>query len=78
MSKTILVEFLKDRVMFLSGKRVFCTSNRMKIINKSGGVSKDKNGEIRYRSKRKYRIPSELHDEFVEKGIITSARKVKK
>lgn len=62
---TIKVEFLKDRVMFLGGKRIFCTSNQVK----------DAAGKLK--PKRKYSIPSELHDEFVEKGIIKNARKKK-
>jgi hypothetical protein len=64
--KTIKVEFVKDHVMFLSGKRTFISSKQLR----------DKNGE--YRPRKKYSIPSDLHDEFVEKGLIKSARKKKK
>jgi len=66
MGKTIKVEFLQDRVMFVNGKRIFCTSNQVKKLD----------GKMN--PKKKYSIPSELHDEFVEKGIIKSARKGKK
>lgn len=78
MAKTISVEFLENRVMFLNGKRTFCNSGQIKIIKKDGKVSKDKDGNSRFKAKRKYDIPSELHDEFVAKGIIKSARKSKK
>jgi len=66
MAKTIKVEFLQDRVMFLNGLRTFCCSNQVR----------DEDGK--YRPRKKYSLPSELHDEFVEKGIIKSARKSKK
>jgi hypothetical protein len=75
MARTIQVEFLENRVMFLPNiGRTFCNSARMKIINKDGQVSRDAQGEIRYRARKKYSILSSLHDEFVEKGIIENAR----
>ena len=75
MARTIKVEFLEDRGMFLPKLgRTFCSSKRMKIINMDGQVSRDAQGEIRYKARKKYSILSSLHDEFVEKGIIENAR----
>ena len=74
MARTIKVEFLQDHPMFINGKKVFCSSRRMKIINRDGQISRDSKGEIRYQARKRYSIPSDLHDEFVEKGLIENAR----
>lgn len=63
--KTIKVEFIKDHVMFLKGKRVFISSKQLR----------DDKG--RYKPRKKYALPSGLHDDFVAKGLIKNARKKK-
>lgn len=65
MSKTIKVEFEIDHVMFINGKRTFCSSGHIY-----------RNGEKC--EKRSYSIPSDYHDDLLKKGIIKNARKKKK
>ena len=64
-AKTIKVEFVKDHIMFIDGKRRYISSKQLR----------DKEGK--YKPRRKYAIPYALHDELLNKDIIKNAKKTK-
>ena len=56
--KTVSVEFLKDHVFFIHGKRTFATSNQMRADD----------GE--FMPRRRYGLPLEYYKEFLKKKLI--------
>lgn len=55
---SVSVEFLKDHVLFLYGKRTFCTSSQMR------------NDDGEFQERRRYNIPLEYYKEFITKKLI--------
>lgn len=66
MAKKRKVEFLKDHVMFIDGKRTFCSSG----FNYPNG-KKEKG------VKKKYSIDDSVAVELMDKGIIKDTRRKK-
>jgi hypothetical protein len=56
--KTISVEFLKDHVFFIHGKRTFATSKQMRADD----------GE--FMPRRRYKLPLDYYKEFLKKKLI--------
>ena len=55
---SVSVEFLEDHVLFLYGKRTFCTSNQMRADD----------GE--FLPRRRYNIPLEYYKDFIKNKLI--------